>query len=166
VVFQDPAASLNPRFRVHELIEEPLHLAGESREPRRERSRALLQSVGLATALEERRPLELSGGQRQRVALARALAADLAVLILDEALSGLDPSVASQVAELVLALQQAGDLACLWITHDLPRAAGLAERLAVLDAGRVVETGPLRELLARPRHPTTRALVDACSGAA
>jgi peptide/nickel transport system ATP-binding protein len=95
------------------------------------------------------------------VALARALAAEPRVLILDEALASLDPSVAAQVAELVLALQDRTGVACLWITHDLRRAAGLARHLAVLDAGRVVESGPLEAVLRQPRHPTTRALVAA-----
>jgi peptide/nickel transport system ATP-binding protein len=161
VVFQDPAASLNTRFRVEDVVAEPMRIAGEPTAARRDRALALLESVGLGMELGRRRPLELSGGQRQRVALARALAAEPRVLILDEALASLDPSVAAQVAELVLALQDRTGVACLWITHDLRRAAGLARHLAVLDAGRVVESGPLEAVLRQPRHPTTRALVAA-----
>jgi len=161
VVFQDPAASLNPRFRTLDVVGEPLAIAGVPEAERRERGLTLLESVGLGAEHARRRPLELSGGQRQRVALARALAAEPRALILDEALASLDPSVAAQIAELVLALQARSGVACLWITHDLRRVAGLARRLVVLDAGRVVEAGPLAELLARPRHATTQALVAA-----
>jgi len=165
VVFQDPAASLNPRHTVLDIVAEPLALAGEPAASCRERARALLDSVGLEAAFARRRPLELSGGQRQRVALARAIDAEPLVLVLDEALASLDPSVAAQVAEEVLALQARTGVACLWITHDLRRAAGLASRLAVLDAGRIVEEGSTEALLSGPKHPTTRALVAAESGA-
>ncbi|WP_147652903.1 nickel ABC transporter ATP-binding protein NikE [Vulcaniibacterium gelatinicum] len=162
VVFQDPVASLDPRLRVAELVAEPLRIHGlGDAAARRARAAALLQAVGLEPALLERYPHQLSGGQCQRVAIARALATEPALLLCDEAVSALDAHHRAGVLALLARLKRERGLALLFVTHDLAAAAAVAERIAVLEAGRIVEQGATAEVLARPRHPHTRALVAA-----
>jgi peptide/nickel transport system ATP-binding protein len=145
-----------------EIVAEPLRLLGGlSRAAARLRSRDFLAQVGLDPNRAARRPADLSGGQRQRLALARALAAGPRLLVLDESLSGLDPSIAALMLELLRDIRRELGLACLLITHDLELAACAAERIAVMEEGRVVEEGPAPTLLERPSHPFTRALVAA-----
>lgn len=167
LVFQDPATALNPRLAAAEIVAEPLRVAGRgSRHEQRRRARALLETVGLPASCERRRPLELSGGQRQRLAIARALALEPKVLILDEALSGLDLSLQAQMVSLVQELQAARALACLYVSHDLDLMGTVADDMAVMHAGRIVEQGRASELLARPQHPRTREMVAALRSAA
>ncbi|MFY9532362.1 MAG: ATP-binding cassette domain-containing protein [Candidatus Acidiferrales bacterium] len=162
IVFQDTASALNPRLRVSEIIEEPLlvHRIGTKRE-RGQRAIELMEQVGLSGQWAGRRPLELSGGQRQRVAIARALALEPKFLILDEAFSSLDLSVQAQLANLLLDLQVLHSLTYLLISHDLALVGHLADEVAVLHRGRVVEQGPVTELFTNPRHPETQALLAA-----
>jgi ABC-type glutathione transport system ATPase component len=124
----------------------------------------LLDEVELGAAFASRRPGELSGGQAQRVALARALAADPALLLLDEATSALDVLVGARVIDLLARLQRSRGLALLFITHDLALARRLCHRIAVMEAGRIVETGETATVIANPSHPATRRLVTASGG--
>ncbi|MAG58399.1 MAG: peptide ABC transporter substrate-binding protein [Planctomycetes bacterium] len=160
VVFQDPDASLDPRMTVATSVAAPLRVHGLRRD-REDRVTALLDAVGLDPALGHRYPHELSGGQKQRVGIARALAPSPAVLILDEAVSALDVSLRAQILELLRDLQTRLDLAMLFITHDLSVVRSLAHRVAVMYLGSLMEVAPKATLLATPRHPYTRALLDA-----
>jgi peptide/nickel transport system ATP-binding protein len=162
-VFQDPLASLDPRWRVADIVAEPLrHLCPElNKSARATRVAAVLGEVGLDAEFADRLPATLSGGQAQRVAIARALASDPEMLLLDEATSALDVLVAGRVLELLEALQRSRRLAILFITHDLAVARRLCHRIAVLDQGRIVEEGATEAVIAAPRHPVTRRLVAA-----
>jgi len=162
VVFQDPYASLDPRMRIEAIVAEQLriHGIGDARS-RSARAAALLADVGLDPALAARWPHQLSGGQRQRVAIARALACDPALLVCDEAVSALDAHHRAGVLALLARLKRERGLALLFVTHDLAAAAAVAERIAVLEAGRIVELGPAAQVLGDPRHAHTQALVAA-----
>lgn len=159
---QDPAASLDPLHTVGESIAEPLHIhqvAGRSE--REARVRELLDAVRLPGDYVDRLPRELSGGQRQRVALARALVLRPRLLIADEPTSALDVSIQAEVLALFGGLQSDYGFACVFISHDLAVVHAVADRVAVLRAGALVETGPVRQVFGRPRHDYTRRLVDA-----
>ena len=161
-VFQDPAASLNPRMTIEDCIAEPLRVQSDlSAERIRGRVRVLLDQVELGTAYAERFPHELSGGQRQRVSLARALALDPSLLIADEPTSALDVSVQAKVLELFRQLQRELQFACLFISHDLAVVDGLANRVAVMQRGRLVEVGDRAQVLSSPQHEYTRRLIAA-----
>jgi len=164
-VFQDPVASLDPQWRVSDIIAEPLrHLApGSTMAERTGKVDALLNEVGLSPEFAMRKPRQLSGGQAQRVAIARALIADPELLLLDEATSALDVLVAGRVLDLLADLQRRRGLAILFISHDLAVARRLCHRIAVMEAGRIVEVGPTEEIIARPQHPATQSLVNASS---
>ncbi len=163
LVFQDPGASLDPLWRVGDIVAEPLRLA--ARPPaaavRAARVAALLADVGLDPELARRYPHALSGGQRQRVAIARALAAQPAALLLDEATSALDVLVQRQILELLRRLQRERGLALLFVTHDLDLVAGFADEVGVLWRGALVECGAVGEVFAHPRHNHTRELLNA-----
>ena len=168
IVFQDPYLSLNPRLNVGTTIAEPLAIRPDRSlvraDRRRERARRvaeLLESVGLPPGTAARRPAELSGGARQRVAIARALALRPRLLVLDEPISALDPSIGAQVLALLSDLRRKEGLALLLITHDLATVRGVAGRVAVMDAGRIVEDGPAARVLASPTSARGRALVAA-----
>ncbi len=156
LVFQDPYASLDPRQRAGAALEEVLavHRLGRS-------AAELLAEVGLAPELAARFPHQLSGGERQRLAIARALAVEPLGLLLDEPVSALDPSHRAQVLNLLCDLRASRNLACLLVTHDLGLVRSLADRLAVLEDGRLVECGPADVLLAQPAAPATRRLLAA-----
>jgi oligopeptide transport system ATP-binding protein len=162
IVFQDPSSSLNPRMSVADIISEPLrlHRIG-SVTSRRERLNELLEQVGLRPEVSRRYPHELSGGQRQRVSLARALSAGPALLVADEPTSALDVSVQASVLNLIARLQAELGFACLFITHDLAAVEFLAQRIAVMYLGKLVEVADRAELFAAPRHPYTQALLSA-----
>jgi peptide/nickel transport system ATP-binding protein len=162
IVFQDPASSLNPRMTVGDIVAEPLrlHRIGE-RADRPRRVAELLDQVGLRPEVSRRYPHELSGGQRQRVSLARALSAGPSLLVADEPTSALDVSVQAAVLNLVGRLQAELGFACLFITHDLAAVEYLAQRVAVMYLGVLVEVADQNSLFAQPRHPYTQALLSA-----
>jgi ABC-type glutathione transport system ATPase component len=161
-VFQDPAASLNPRMSVGACVAEPLrvHDQGTPAE-RRARVRELLEAVELPASYAERYPHELSGGQRQRVSLARALVLGPEYLVADEPTSALDVSVQARVLEVFVRLQHEMGFACLFVTHDLAVVDMLADRIAVMEQGRLVEIGSDEQVLRRPRAEYTRNLLAA-----
>jgi peptide/nickel transport system ATP-binding protein len=162
IVFQDPWGSLDPRQRVEAIVAEPLALHTRLRPAERRRQTAeLLASVGLEPALAGRFPHELSGGQRQRVGIARALAAGPELLVADEAVSALDVSVRGQVLDLLAGLRERLGLALLFISHDLAAVQRVADRVAVMYLGRVVEEAPRAALFHRPLHPYTVSLLAA-----
>jgi peptide/nickel transport system ATP-binding protein/oligopeptide transport system ATP-binding protein len=162
LIFQDPHGSLNPRMTVGQIVAEPLML--HDIVPAADRSgrvRELLAACGLARQHAGRFPHELSGGQRQRVAIARALASEPSVIVCDEAVSALDVSVRSQILNLLKDLQQRLGIGYIFISHDLAVVKHIADRIAVMYLGRIVETGPAADVFADPRHPYTRALLSA-----
>jgi peptide/nickel transport system ATP-binding protein len=162
IVLQDPLASLDPRMTVGEAIAESLVIQGLMHgRTAKERSRALLEEVGLAATLAGYYPHQLSGGQRQRVAVARAIGVNPRLLVADEPTSSLDVSVQAHVLELMAALQVRLGLSYLFITHDLSVVRRIAHRVAVMRAGRIVECGPASAVLNAPQHEYTRALVGA-----
>jgi len=165
IVFQDPFSSLNPRMRIGDILEEGmaalLPLTGTQR---RARVVELLDQVGLPLDAAARYPHEFSGGQRQRIAIARALAVRPKLLILDEPTSALDVSVQAQILNLLADLQAAYGLAYLFISHNLPVVGYLAQRVAVMRAGRIVEEGDAARVLTAPRHEYTRLLLDSAPG--
>jgi oligopeptide/dipeptide ABC transporter ATP-binding protein len=163
LVFQDPYASLNPRKTVARTLGEVLRVHGlaSDREARRRRTEDLLGMVGLRAAFAERYPHELSGGQRQRVGIARALAAEPAILVLDEPVSALDVSVRAEVMNLLVALRDRLGLSYVFISHDLSMVRHISDRVAIMYLGRIVEHGPWRAVLDDPRHPYTAALEGA-----
>lgn len=162
IVFQDPASALNHRFSAAEIVMEPLVIQGIcSRREGRLRALDLMGQVGLPRVASDRLPLELSGGQRQRLAIARALALEPGFLILDEALSGLDLSIQAQLIKLLLDLQASRSLTYLFISHDLGVAAGIADEIAVIHQGRIVERSPAADLFTGAQQPITRSLLSA-----
>jgi oligopeptide/dipeptide ABC transporter ATP-binding protein len=163
IVFQDPMASLDPRMRVRDLVAAGLHVhgIGASEAERSERVAALLQRVQIDPSQMWRYPHEFSGGQRQRICIARALAPEPRLLICDEATSALDVSIQSQVLNLLRDLQQELGLAYLFITHDLGVVRYLADRVAVMYLGQIVEEGETEALFRAPQHPYTQALLAA-----
>ena len=162
LIFQDPYSSLNPRLTVGETLAEPLLLHGEyTASERHNKVRELLQLVGLRAEHAQRYPHEFSGGQRQRIAIARALAPGPKLIVCDEPVSALDVSIRSQVLNLLRELQQRLGLAYLFISHDLAVVKHIADRVAVMYLGRIVETAPGDEIFRAPRHPYTQALLSA-----
>ena len=162
LIFQDPGLSLNPRFTAEEIVSEPMIFAGMAKKSvRNARAHELMQVVGLPPETAHRLPRQFSGGQKRRLAIARALTLSPKILILDEALTGLDLSTQAQIANLLLDLQQTRSLTYIWISHDLSLVARLATQVAVIDAGRIVEAAPTHELFANPRSHQARVLVEA-----
>jgi peptide/nickel transport system ATP-binding protein len=162
IVFQDPGSSLDPRMTIEECVAEPLIIAQSAgRGQRARRVAELLESVRLDPAVARRYPHELSGGQRQRVSIARAIALAPELLVADEPTSALDVSVQATVLDLLLDLQAELGFACLFITHDLAVVSFLADRIAVMRAGRLVEVGPRDQVLFAPEDDYTRRLVAA-----
>ncbi len=165
IVFQDPTASLNPRRTVGELIAEPMMQQGLlQRSHKKARVRELLELVALYPEHAERYPNELSGGQRQRVSIARALGLEPELLVLDEPVSALDVSIQSQVLKLLTELQERLGVSYLFVSHDLGVVKQLADEIAVMQLGRIVEYGDAEQLLTAPRHPYTQLLLASVPG--
>ncbi len=166
LIHQDPYASVNPRMKVSDIIMEPLaiHKIGNSQE-RKQMAVDALQEVNLEPAKEifGKFPHTLSGGQRQRVVLARALVLRPKLIIADEPVSMLDVSVRAEILELMNELQNKYGISYMYITHDLATARFLGEKIAIMYCGKIVETGPIGDVLSHPRHPYTQALIDAIS---
>jgi peptide/nickel transport system ATP-binding protein len=163
MIFQDPYASLNPRWRVADIVAEPIRAHGLAKSARDIRTRvsALLEQVGLAGADGAKYPHQFSGGQRQRISIARALATRPAFLICDEPTSALDVSVQAQVLNLMRRLQRELGLSYLFISHNLAVVHHIADRVGVMYLGRIVELAPVKRLFASPQHPYTRMLLAA-----
>jgi len=163
MIFQDPYASLNPRMTVGATLIEPLeiHRIGEGRRDRADRVAELLGKVGLRADAARRYPHEFSGGQRQRIGIARALAVEPRFIVADEPISALDVSIQAQIVNLLMALQREEKLTYLFISHDLKIVQHIADRVAVMYLGKIVELAPAGALYADPLHPYTRALLSA-----
>jgi len=161
VIFQDPYSSLNPRMTIRTILTEPLiiHSMGSKKE-RKERVDRLVRDVGLSSDYLDRYPHEFSGGQRQRVGIARALATNPELIIADEPVSALDVSIRAQILNLLQDLQQAYRLTMLFISHDLAVVRHIADRVAVMYLGRIVETGTREQIFDNPLHPYTLLLLD------
>ena len=161
MVFQDAYSAMNPRMTIGQIVGEPLRLQGLSATDRRDRVITLLERIGLAIEMSQRYPHELSGGQLQRVALARALATKPELLVLDEPTSGLDVSIQARILNLLRELRKESGLGLIFISHDLAAVSYLAQRIAVLYLGHLVEVAPTETLIARPAHPYSAALLAA-----
>jgi ABC-type oligopeptide transport system ATPase subunit len=163
IIFQDPFASLDPRFRVEEIIAEPLviHRNGSERKGIRPRVVELLRAVGLDESILRRFPHEFSGGQRQRIGIARALALHPKFIVADEPVSALDVSVGAQIVNLLAQLQRDFGLTYLFISHSMPVVRYLSTRIAVMYRGKIVELGSTEQITGRPQHPYTRSLLEA-----
>ena len=162
IVFQDPFSSLNPHLRIGEAIAEPIQIHGLATGPAlAARVDALLDRVGLPRTARERFPHEFSGGQRQRIAIARALAPEPDFIVADEAVAALDVSIQAQILNLLADLRAELNLTMLFISHDLGVVKHIADRVAVMYLGRIVEIGDGARVMRDPAHPYTRALVDA-----
>ncbi|WCT75201.1 ABC transporter ATP-binding protein [Sphingomonas naphthae] len=162
-VFQDPGGSLDPRQTVETIVAEPLHLLDTRPTPadRSARVGAALAQVGLDPAAADRHPHQFSGGQRQRIAIARALILGSPLVVLDEAVSALDMSVRAEILGLLCRLSDERGIAFLFVSHDLGAMRAIADRLVVMEGGRIVEQGPAADILGAPAHPYTRALIAA-----
>ncbi len=162
MIFQDPYASLNPRWRVFNIISEPIRAFGllEGRQAIMARTAQLLRQVGLSPQDGQKYPHEFSGGQRQRISIARALASDPQFIVCDEPTSALDVSVQAQILNLMKDLQRRLGLSYLFISHDLAVVRHMADRIGVMYLGRLCESAPADTLFEAPRHPYTRLLLD------
>jgi oligopeptide transport system ATP-binding protein len=166
IIFQDPFGSLDPRFRVEDVIAEPLiihqnEIGRMSQTSLRIRVAELLRAVGLDESAMRRFPHEFSGGQRQRIGIARALALKPKFIVADEPVSALDVSVGAQIVNLLAQLQREFGLTYLFISHSMPVVRYLATRIAVMYRGKLVEIGPTEQVTARPADPYTRSLLQA-----
>ncbi|MFD5573673.1 ATP-binding cassette domain-containing protein [Streptomyces cadmiisoli] len=167
VVLQDPYSSMNPRMRISDIVAEPLVTHDPAARGRRARARnrervgELLEAVGLSAGIQDRYPHEFSGGQRQRVSIARALALEPRLLVLDEPTSALDVSVQATVLDLLADLQQRLGLTYVFVSHNLAVVRQVADRVAVMRRGRLVEVGNAATVFRTPEHPYTRQLLDA-----
>ena len=160
MVFQDPGSSLDPFMKVRDVVAEPLTRSGVSGGAREEKVVQAIDSVGLDRSVLERRASELSGGQKQRVSVARAMVSSPEVIVLDEPTSSIDVSIQAQVLNLLVELQQRNHYAYVLITHDPNVASFMADNIAVMYLGKIVEQGPAAKVLLQPKHPYTQALLS------
>jgi oligopeptide/dipeptide ABC transporter ATP-binding protein len=160
MIFQDPYQTLNPRMRVSAIVAEPLRIRGVPRSEHAGRVAAALADVGLGEHLLDRHPHQLSGGQRQRAMIALALACRPALVIADEPTTALDVVMQAQILQLLERLREELGLALILISHDLAVLAETCDRIAVMYAGRIVETGPVASVFSSPQHPYTKRLLD------
>ena len=166
MIHQDPYDSINPRMKIGDIVSEPLEIHNTgNKQQRMKRVIEVLQEVKLEPAEEiiKKYPHMLSGGQRQRVVLARALALKPKIIIADEPVSMLDVSIRAEMLELMKELQTKYNISFIYITHDLATAKYFGQRIAILYLGKIVETGPINQVLENPKHPYTQALIDAIS---
>ena len=162
IIFQDPFGSLDPRMTVEQIVCEPMAIHGtDSRADRRRRAADVMRAVGMDASALQRYPHEFSGGQRQRVGIARALALRPRFIVADEPVSALDVSVGSQIVNLLKQLQRDFSLTYLFISHSMPIVRYLANRIAVMQRGELVEVGATEQITTAPRHPYTRSLLAA-----
>jgi ABC-type glutathione transport system ATPase component len=161
IIFQDPFASLDPRFRVEDIVAEPLIIHGGANLDIRARVGELLRAVGLDESVRTRYPHEFSGGQRQRIGIARALALRPKFIVCDEPVSALDVSVGAQIVNLLAQLQRDFGLTYLFISHSMPVVRYLSTRIAVMYRGKIVEVGDAEQITTRPAHDYTRSLLEA-----
>ena len=162
IIFQDPYASIDPTMTVAEVVAEPLRVQSLARGSElRDRVERLLADVSLPADFMRRQPTDLSGGQRQRVVIARALAVEPRFIVADEPVSSLDVSIQAQIIRLLEDLEEQRGFSMLFISHDLAIMEYLSDRIAVVYLGRIMEIGPSREIVSRPRHPYTEALISA-----
>ncbi len=165
MVYQDPYASLNPRFKARDVLEEPLliHGVGATRSERMELIRKVMEKVKMTPVEDfmERYPHMLSGGQRQRIATARTLILSPKIMVADEPVSMIDLSTRAEILHMMKSVQQEMELSILYITHDISTARFFTNRIAVMYLGRIVEIGPADDVIDSPRHPYTKALIDA-----
>jgi ABC-type oligopeptide transport system ATPase subunit len=161
IIFQDPFASLDPRYKVEDIVAEPLLIHRDSRGDIRSRVSELLRAVGLDESARLRYPHEFSGGQRQRIGIARALALRPKFIVCDEPVSALDVSVGAQIVNLLQQLQRDFALTYLFISHSMPVVRYLSNRIAVMSRGKLVEIGDTDQITTRPSHPYTRSLIEA-----
>lgn len=163
IIFQDPYSSLNPRLTVGSAIREPIDIfrLADTREERRERCAELIRKVGLLEEHLNRYPHEFSGGQRQRIGIARALSVEPELIIADEAVSALDVSIQAQIINLMMDLKEQLGLSYLFISHDLSVVRHISDRTAVMYLGKIVELAKTEELFNQPKHPYTKALLEA-----
>jgi peptide/nickel transport system ATP-binding protein len=163
IIFQDPYGSMNPRLTIEAAVTEPMVIQkiGATAKDRRDRAVALLEEVGLEAAHLRRYPHEFSGGQRQRICIARALAVEPEFLICDESVSALDVSVQAQVLNLLKRLQEKRGLTYIFISHDLSVVKFMADMMAVMNQGKIVEFGPSQAIYAKPQQEYTRRLIAA-----
>ncbi len=163
IVFQDPAGSLNPRMRVADIVAEPLrvHALAASRKDARDRAAQILRHCGMPDSALDRYPHEFSGGQRQRIAIARALSLKPDLVVLDEPTSALDVSIQATILNLLMDLQQELGLAYLFISHDMGVIGHVCDRVAVMNAGEIVESGTRDQILLAPSHDYTKSLLKA-----
>jgi phosphonate C-P lyase system protein PhnK len=162
MVFQDPYSALNPRIPIGESLAEPLILQGVASSSAKQQVAFWMERVGLQSAMMNRYPQSFSGGQRQRLSIARALIAKPELVICDEAISALDVSVQAQIINLLAELRKEQGIAMIFIAHDLAVVQHLADRVAVMQKGMIVETGIAHEVLCNPQHPYTQALKASC----
>jgi peptide/nickel transport system ATP-binding protein len=163
MVFQDPYGSLNPRHKISRIVAEPLHL--EEKPPKgnalRERVQKLLEEVGLNASDMDKYPHEFSGGQRQRIAIARALITKPKLLVADEATSALDLTVQAQILKLILKMRETHGISVLFITHNIGVVDAICDSVAVMQSGKIVEAGPVRQVLDNPKQEYTKRLLSA-----
>jgi oligopeptide/dipeptide ABC transporter ATP-binding protein len=160
MIFQDPFSSLDPRMRAKDIIAEPLTVVTKQRDRIKERVLQVFEQVGLTADQLNRFPNEFSGGQRQRIAIARALATRPKLVILDEPTSALDASIQAQILNLLLDIQEQNEVSYIFISHNVNVVRHMSDRIAVMYLGKIVEEGPVEELIFGPKHPYTAALIS------